>query len=93
MKVLKKGTKAEWPKRLACSGAGNGGGGCGAELLVELDDLGHTTRCCIGESEEYFASFRCPDCGALTDVGGYPGPARELPKMRGNWNRPWRKPA
>ena len=38
MKVLKKGNGQKgWTKEFTCSGAGNGNGGCGAELLVDGD--------------------------------------------------------
>ncbi|HTK05295.1 MAG TPA: hypothetical protein VL500_06925 [Candidatus Eisenbacteria bacterium] len=40
MKVIKKGSGAKgWSKRFKCTGSGNGGGGCGATLLVEHGDL------------------------------------------------------
>lgn len=69
MRVLKHGRKQHgWAKELQCTGAGNEGGGCGALLLVEQDDLFQTTRNCRDETES-FATFRCPECGVLTDLG------------------------
>lgn len=43
MKIIKEGRKQTgWSKELTCTGKGNGGGGCGAVLLVEQTDLYNT---------------------------------------------------
>ena len=68
MKVLKKGRDQKgWAKQIACTGAGNDGGGCGAQLLVEEGDLFITSSSCRDETD-YFVTFRCPECSVLTDV-------------------------
>lgn len=68
MKVLKRGRKQKgWTSEFTCTGKGNGGGGCGAKLLVSEDDLYHTFSSALGEVETY-TTFRCPCCGVETDV-------------------------
>ncbi len=68
MKVLKKGRKQKgWTKKFKCTGDGNEGGGCGALLLVEAGDLFQTERNCYDETD-YFTTFKCPECGVLTDI-------------------------
>ncbi|MFA6050003.1 MAG: hypothetical protein WC761_02295 [Candidatus Paceibacterota bacterium] len=69
MKVLKKGRKQKgWAAEQECSGAGNGGGGCGALLLVELADLFHTGSSSYDGSSESNVTFECMECGVLTDL-------------------------
>lgn len=83
MKVVKKGRGQKgWAKEFTCTGAGNGGGGCEAKLLVERGDLFHTYNCWIDGSEEYYVTFRCPECGVLTDIKGTPFRGSELPHYR-----------
>lgn len=81
MKVLKKGRKQKgWTTEATCSGAGNGDGGCGAKLLVEEGDLFQTSHQSYGDSSpDYFATFRCSECGVLTDIDNYPKSASALP--------------
>lgn len=80
MKVIKKGRKQEgWAKEFKCSGVGNGGGGCEAVLLVEVGDLFSTMRCCRDEVD-YFVTFRCSECGVLTDIEDGP-PIEVLPSQ------------
>lgn len=68
MKVLKKGRPQKgWAKEYTCTGYGNGGGGCGAQLLVEQHDVFVTHSSAMGESE-YHNTFRCVECGVLTDI-------------------------
>lgn len=67
MKVLKEGQP--WSKEVECTGKGNGGGGCGATLLIQEGDLFYTYSHVKDETDR-FISFRCPCCGALTDVTG-----------------------
>jgi hypothetical protein len=82
MKVLAKGTGQKgWAKKHTCTGNGNGEGGCGAKLLVEEGDLFQTQRNCLHETD-YFVTFKCPECGVLTDIDNYPGRATELPRQR-----------
>ncbi len=71
MKVLKKGRDQKgWSKIYTCTGAGNGGGGCGAELLVSIDDISHTTS--LADPSRHYYFFVCPSCGVWTDVEGLP---------------------
>ena len=90
MKVLKKGRPQRgWSKELECTGAGNGGGGCGARLLVEIGDVFETERSCMGRDIDYFVTFRCSECGVLTDIDNVPSHVREAAKVQ----RPlWRDP-
>lgn len=47
MKVLKPGREQTgWAREAECTGHGNGGGGCGALLLVERDDVYETSQTC-----------------------------------------------
>lgn len=76
MKVLKKGRpQVGWSRKLICTGKGNNGGGCGAKLLVEKDDLVRTGRHPYDGSHEYYVTFVCPECKVMTDLpsGVYPG--------------------
>lgn len=77
MKVLKKGrAQRGWSQEYICTGKGNGGGGCGAKLLVEFPDLYMTYSSCLGESESH-VTFRCVECTVQTDIS-YSGPDSEL---------------
>ncbi len=68
MKVLKEGRKQKgWAKEFTCTGNGNSGGGCGAVLLVEQEDVFRTYRNCLHETD-VFNTFRCAACGVLTDI-------------------------
>lgn len=68
MKVLKKGRKQTgWSHIFECSGSGNGDGGCGAKLLVEEPDLFRQYSHARDETTAYI-SFKCPECGVLTDI-------------------------
>jgi hypothetical protein len=86
MKVIKKGNppkKVPWSKHYVCTGKGNGGRGCGAKLLLEEGDMLRTGCHSYDGSSEYFVSFVCCDCGAMTDVGDYDGPPDKLKKGPG----------
>lgn len=75
MKVLEKGSGAKgWSKKVTCTGNGNGGGGCKAKLLVEKNDLFLTYSSHYDGSNETYTTFKCPECGCLTDINGYTGP-------------------
>lgn len=81
MKVIKKGRPQRgWAKEHKCTGAGNGGGGCGALLLVEKDDLLRTGSHHYDGSDDYYVSFVCPGCGVMTDIDDYPGDIWSLKK-------------
>ncbi|MBI4434955.1 hypothetical protein HY635_04065 [Candidatus Uhrbacteria bacterium] len=88
MKVIKKGRPQKgWTKELKCTGEGNGDGGCGAKLLVEEGDLFRTESHALNETD-YYITFRCPNCNALTDIDDRVGniSAHELPHYSA-----WRK--
>jgi hypothetical protein len=69
MKVIKEGRKQKgWAKEFSCTGKGNGDGGCGALLLVEEVDLFQTAHHYYDGSSDYFKTFRCSECGVLTDI-------------------------
>lgn len=69
MKVVKNGRAQKgWAKEFVCTGKGNGGGGCGATLLVEEADLYQTGRSYYDGSSDTFTTFRCISCKVQTDV-------------------------
>lgn len=79
MKVLKKGSGAKgWSKKCICTGAGNRNGGCGAELLVEQSDLHQTSHTDMVGDTDYFVTFKCPECGVLTDIPESSVPVRAI---------------
>lgn len=68
MKVLQPGTGQKgWSKECKCTGDGNGKGGCGALLLVEQPDLFRTESHARDETT-YYTTFKCSECGVLTDI-------------------------
>lgn len=73
MQVLEKGRPQKgWTKEFVCTGAGNGGGGCGAKLLVEQNDVYQTHHYDYGGGHDVYNTFRCPECGVQTDIGNVP---------------------
>lgn len=81
MKVLKPGREQKgWARQSTCTGDGNGGGGCGAELLVEQDDLFETQSHCLHETD-YYITFQCP-CGVRTDLKNPPGHLWEIARRQ-----------
>lgn len=83
MKILEPGRPQKgWSITETCSGHGNGGGGCGAKLLVEAADLYVTQSHCLHETES-FVTFRCAACGVLTDLKNPPGPAWQAANANG----------
>lgn len=69
MKVIEKGREQKgWAKEFKCTGEGNGGGGCGALLLVEQSDVFCTYSSHYDGSSETYRSFQCPECKHLTDI-------------------------
>jgi hypothetical protein len=79
-----------WAKKFKCTGEGNKGGGCGAVLLVEQDDIFYTYSNHYDGSSETYCTFQCPQCQVLTDL---PRPdAYSLPfkPHRRNPNKPSR---
>lgn len=68
MKIIERGREQKgWAKECVCTGDGNGGGGCGAKLLVEQVDLYRTSSSCRDETD-YFNTFSCAQCGVETDL-------------------------
>ncbi len=79
MKIIKKGrAQVGWSKEFTCTGSGNGGGGCGAKLLVSVGDLYHTHRYDYGGGHDIFTTFTCAQCGVETDITDHSCP-RNLP--------------
>ena len=69
MRVLKKGREQKgWSKEFVCTGVGNGGGGCGAKLLVSQDDIYKTYHHCYDSNSDSFNTFTCANCGVETDI-------------------------
>ena len=69
MDVLKKGRpQKSWTSKFTCSGKGNGGGGCGAVLLVSEYDLYYTHSDHYDGSSETYTTFTCCECEVETDV-------------------------
>jgi hypothetical protein len=69
MEVIKKGRKQKgWSKEFTCTSKGNGGGGCGAVLLVSQNDIYRTSSTDYGGDTEHFTTFCCIECGVETDV-------------------------
>jgi hypothetical protein len=71
-----------WSREETCSGRGNGNGGCGAILLVESADLFQTTTQCRDETD-YFVTFKCSECGVLTDMIDPPSAALDAARANG----------
>lgn len=83
MKVIEKGRSQKgWAIESACTGQGNGGGGCGAKLLVEKNDVYQTEGGSLGETE-YYWTFICPECHVETDLKDVPN-RHDIPR-KGEW--------
>lgn len=83
MKLIKPGRLQKgWAKEFHCTGKGNNGGGCDAVLLVERDDLFQTHASYMGRDQDYFVTFRCCECGVLTDIHDTGISAIHLPQYR-----------
>jgi hypothetical protein len=76
MKILKPGKTPHWTKRVRCTGNGNGGGGCKAELLVGEADLFHTSHTDYAGDTDHYITFACPCCKVWTDVSSDALPSR-----------------
>ena len=76
MKTISKGRKQKgWAKEFRCTGGGNQGGGCNAVLLVEQADL-FSTESHARDETTYYVTFRCQECGTLTDINPNSWPVR-----------------
>jgi len=68
LKIVKPGRAQKgWTGTFKCTGAGNGDGGCGAELLVSEGDVYSTASHARDETTNY-KTFRCVSCGVETDL-------------------------
>jgi len=73
VKVIKSGDgRKGWAREETCTGQGNGIDGCGAELLLEENDLYHTRNTDYGGDSYTFTTFRCCECGNETDITNVP---------------------
>lgn len=71
MKILKRGTiPPPWKERVICTGKGNGGGGCGSNLEVYLEDVYRTTSCDYSGGHDSYYTIMCPVCKTETDIKG-----------------------
>ncbi|MCI5050729.1 MAG: hypothetical protein MRY57_00255 [Candidatus Pacebacteria bacterium] len=68
MEIIKEGSPHGWSREYECTGHGNGGGGCGALLLVTEDDVYQTSRSFYDGSTDYYVTFTCIGCGVATDI-------------------------
>jgi len=87
VKIIEPGRPQQgWSTEAKCSGRGNGGGGCGAKLLVEQPDLFKTFRVARDETDT-FVTFKCPACGVLTDLadGAVPHAIRSVLPSQSAW--------
>ena len=83
MKILKPGRPQKgWSSEQSCTGKGNGGGGCGAVLLVEQNDVFRTESYARDETYSH-NTFKCCACGVWTDIPHVPfTPRAEAPGDR-----------
>jgi hypothetical protein len=81
MKVLEKGTPTAptWTAEVLCTGVGTGGGGCGAKLLIEKDDVVAVPHP-DGHAAQMFA-FCCPECGVETGIASVPSFVRSQARV------------
>lgn len=91
MKVIKKGQPQKgWSLKTVCTGAGNSNGGCGAHLLVEQADL-FKTHSYVHVDHDIFITFKCVECGVLTDLTNSqkpPSNIRSILPDQNNWAAP-----
>lgn len=70
MQIIKQGRKQNgWSHEYTCTGGGNGGGGCSAELLVSEHDMYKFVHQHYPDGSTTYVYFCCPNCGVKTDVG------------------------
>lgn len=90
MKVRKPGRQQTgYSVEALCSGKGNGGGGCGAKLLVEQPDMRYFSGTDYPIDRPAAVTFRCCSCGVLTDLDhkDWPPSASSLPNFTTAWAR------
>lgn len=66
MRVIREGKG--WFIEEKCTGKGNGGGGCGALLEVEKNDIYLTYSYDYLGDKSTFYTFKCPCCGTENDI-------------------------
>lgn len=92
MKVIKKGSiKPTWKHRIICTGSGNGGGGCGANLEIHLEDVYMTRSYHYDGSSDGHYTIMCPVCKTETDIKAPPDSApnkKEWLKKQNKINKP-----
>jgi hypothetical protein len=88
MQVIKKGRAQNgWSKECVCTGCGNNGGGCDAVLLVEFNDLFITSRADYDGDYDTYVTFKCPECGVLTDIPDSETPIRSNIPSKWEWEQ------
>lgn len=60
--------RTEWTGKFTCVGAGTGGDGCGAILLVSEDDFFYGDRSVFASNPHHFAAFECGHCNKMNYV-------------------------
>ena len=85
MKILKKGPG--WNIEWACTGKGNGGGGCESLLLIEEGDLYVTANTDMHGDTTHYTTFKCINCGCETDIPNNQIPQRVQTKISNAYRR------
>lgn len=86
MKVLEPGRDQRgWSIEAKCTGGGNGGGGCGAKLLVEESDL-YLTHSHYRDGSTSYVTFCCVACDVETDLGDGRVPDAVRRRLIPKWN-------
>jgi len=88
VKVIEKGREQRgWAKECRCTGEGNGGGGCGARLLVDEEDLtAYRQTDMLWDAYGHCVTFKCPECWVETDLLVSRGSVSEVV-----WKRVWKR--
>jgi len=82
VKILEPGRAQQgWSVETSCTGDGNGGGGCGARLLVEQPDL-YLTQSHARDETDTFVTFECAACGVETDLKDVPRNVMDTLRVR-----------
>lgn len=87
MRIIEHGTVVQqWKIEHRCTGWGKTEHGCNALLEVEKADLRRSSFTDLTDGEPS-VTFKCPCCGALTDLGrvSWPNDYRMLPKFTAAW--------
>jgi len=68
MKVIKKGQLKKWSKEVVCVEEEKFKLGCGARLLLTVDDLYQERVSKCNRSPDVFVAFQCCECGKETVI-------------------------